>query len=89
MTSSFEKIVWDADRSNEFAERLEQLGVEDKLTELLQIEAINVDETQWFISDSLLKGADIFTKKITVLPRARRSPKWFDHECKEVRKSVR
>ena len=84
-----EKIVWGADRSNEFAESLEQLGVEDKSTELLQKEEINVDETQGFISDSLLKAAAIFTKKITVLPRASRSPKWFDLECKEERKSVR
>ena len=33
---TLEKIVWDADHSNEFAERLEQLGVENMLTELLQ-----------------------------------------------------
>ena len=58
------------------------------LTEMLQKEKL-VDETQGFISDSLLKVADIFTKKITVLPRARRSRKWFDNECKKGRKSVR
>ena len=70
---TFEKIVWDADRSNEFAESLEQLGMEDKLTELLQKEKTDVDETQRFI----IKTAAIFTKKRTVPPRARRSPKWF------------
>ena len=86
---TLEKIVWGADRSNEFAESLEQLEVEDNLTELFQKEEINVDETQGFIGDSLLKASAIFIKKITVLPRARGSPKWFDHECKEERKSVR
>ena len=80
---TFEEIVWDADHCNKFAERPEQLGVEDKLTEWLQKVEIDVDETRKFISHSLLKAADIFTKKITVLPRARCSPKWFDYECKE------
>ena len=59
------------------------------MTELLQKEEINIDKTQGFISDSLLRAAAIFTKKIKVLPRASRSPKWFDHEWKEERKSVR
>ena len=63
---TFEKIVWDADRNNEFAGSLKQLGAEDKLTELLQKEEIDVDKTQGFISDSLLKAAKILTNKITV-----------------------
>ena len=35
---AFINIVWDADRSNEFVERLENLGVADKLADLLQKE---------------------------------------------------
>ena len=65
---TFEKIVWNADGSNEFAGSLKRLGAEDKLTELLQKEEIDVDKTQGFISGSLLKAVKILTNKITVLP---------------------
>ena len=56
-------IVWDADCCHEFLERLEDLGSDERLTELLEKESIDVDETQGFISDSFLEAADIFKKK--------------------------
>ena len=31
-----EQIVWDADRCHEFVERLENLGTDERLTELLE-----------------------------------------------------
>lgn len=61
----------------------------DKLTDLLQEENIDIDQIQGFISDSRLKAAEFFKKKTTVLSRKRLSPKWFDNECKDGRKSVR
>ena len=67
-------IVWDADRNNEFTERLEQLGVEDKLTELLQIEAIDVDETQGFISDSCSSLKQHFYKENNSAPESKAFP---------------
>ena len=65
-----ENIVWDAD-CHEFVERLEDLGTDERLTELLEKENIDVDETQGFISDSFLKAAEVFTKKVSVLPKSR------------------
>ena len=65
---AFINIVWDADRSNEFVERLENLGVADKLADLLQKEKKNdIDKIQGFISDSFHEAAEISKKETTAL----------------------
>ena len=40
-----ETIIWDAARCHELVERLENLGIDERLTELLAKKTINVDET--------------------------------------------
>ena len=63
LKAKHEKNVWDTDRGHEFVERLVDLGSDEKLTELLQKENSDVDDTQGFISDSFLKAAEISKRK--------------------------